>query len=250
MTPHPIPRARKTADWPEKKNLILKALLFFAVLLLGGCASAPRHVLQSARLAVAHADYYGAEKLASEEFRQARDSLRRGEELLRHGDYQGAQLVLSQAELLANQSRAKAEMRKIALAEAQKNPTPPEPLPPPKIPVKTTPLPQPASKPKPAVEPPPSPPPSHVTVEANQTLWMIAARKDIYDDPLLWPLLYQGNRDQIKDPRQIFPGQILNVPREVSAGEREEAREKARNSDIFPETLWRSPKEKPRDGQD
>jgi hypothetical protein len=51
---------------------------------------------------------------------------------------------------------------------------------------------------------------------------------------MLWPLLYQANRDQIKDPRQIFPGQTLSVRRDMTEKELEEARQKARESDIFP----------------
>jgi hypothetical protein len=51
---------------------------------------------------------------------------------------------------------------------------------------------------------------------------------------LLWPLLYQANRDQIKDPRQIFPGQTLSIRRDMTEQELEEARQKARESDIFP----------------
>ncbi|MBE0597892.1 MAG: LysM peptidoglycan-binding domain-containing protein, partial [Desulfuromonadales bacterium] len=79
-------------------------------------------------------------------------------------------------------------------------------------------------------------------VGADETLWAISARREVYGDPLLWPLLYQANRDQIKDPRQIYPGQVLSIPRDTSSREREEAREKARRSDIFPvETLQSSP---------
>lgn len=71
----------------------------------------------------------------------------------------------------------------------------------------------------------------------GETLWTIAARKDIYFDSFLWPLIYQANRDQIKDPRQIYPGQVLSIPRDTSETEKEEAREKARKSDVFPVQL-------------
>jgi nucleoid-associated protein YgaU len=49
-----------------------------------------------------------------------------------------------------------------------------------------------------------------------------------------WPLLYQANRDQIKDPRQIFPGQSLSIRRDMTETELEDARQRARESDIFP----------------
>jgi len=69
-----------------------------------------------------------------------------------------------------------------------------------------------------------SKPRTNYTVSDGELLWGIAKRPDVYGDPSLWPLLYQANRDQIKDPRKIYTGQILIVPRNVS----EEAQEKAR----------------------
>jgi nucleoid-associated protein YgaU len=71
------------------------------------------------------------------------------------------------------------------------------------------------------------------TVGEGELLWSIAKRPDIYGDPLLWPLLYQANRDQIKDPRKIYAGQTLTIPRTISEEEREKARNLAKKSDIF-----------------
>jgi nucleoid-associated protein YgaU len=71
-------------------------------------------------------------------------------------------------------------------------------------------------------------------VGEGETLWTISAQPQVYDEGLLWPLLYQANRDQIKDPRQIFPGQSLSVRRDMTEQELAEARQKARESDIFP----------------
>lgn len=71
------------------------------------------------------------------------------------------------------------------------------------------------------------------TVSDGELLWSIAKRPDIYGDPLLWPLIYQANRDQIKDPRKIYAGQILSIPRNTSESEREEARNRAKKSNIF-----------------
>ena len=31
-------------------------------------------------------------------------------------------------------------------------------------------------------------------------------------DPALWPVLYRANRDRIKDPRRIYPGQRISIP--------------------------------------
>lgn len=41
-------------------------------------------------------------------------------------------------------------------------------------------------------------------------LWKIAM--NLYKDARLWPLIYMANRDQIKDPDLIFPGQRLLIP--------------------------------------
>ena len=71
------------------------------------------------------------------------------------------------------------------------------------------------------------------TVSDGELLWAIAKRPDVYGDPLLWPLLYQANRDQIKDPRKIYAGQILIIPRNVSEEEQEKARILAKKSDFF-----------------
>lgn len=104
---------------------------------------------------------------------------------------------------------------------------------------------EPVVLPPPRVKPKPAPLPllSSYTVASGDTLWSVAARPDIYGDPLLWPLLYQANRDQIKDPRTIFSGQQLAIPHNHTEGEREEARSKARKSDVFPaDQLLRPPR--------
>ena len=43
-------------------------------------------------------------------------------------------------------------------------------------------------------------------------LWNISKKPDIYDNAWLWPRIWQGNRDQIKDPDVIHPGQKLTIP--------------------------------------
>ena len=69
-------------------------------------------------------------------------------------------------------------------------------------------------------------PPSH-TVRRGETLPQIAARTEIYNDSSLWPLIYRANRDQIRDPKQLWPGQVLTIPRHFN---REEAIEAKRYS--------------------
>jgi nucleoid-associated protein YgaU len=62
------------------------------------------------------------------------------------------------------------------------------------------------------------------TVRRGETLPQIAARSEIYDDSSLWPLIYRANRDQIRDPRQLWPGQVLKIPRHFTRDEALEAK--------------------------
>jgi len=64
-------------------------------------------------------------------------------------------------------------------------------------------------------------------VKKNETLPSIAARHDIYNDSFMWPLIYKANRDQIKDPKAVYVGQNLKVPRDMSTEEIIEARREA-----------------------
>jgi len=43
-------------------------------------------------------------------------------------------------------------------------------------------------------------------------LWNIAGREQIYNDPLMWPKIWQANTDKIRNPDLIYPGQVLNIP--------------------------------------
>ena len=57
------------------------------------------------------------------------------------------------------------------------------------------------------------------TVRRGETLPQIAARSEIYNDSSLWPIIYRANRDQIRDPKQLWPGQVLKIPRHFSRDE-------------------------------
>ncbi len=48
--------------------------------------------------------------------------------------------------------------------------------------------------------------------ENRDCLWNIAGKIDIYADPFMWPKIWQGNTDQIRNPDIIHPGQILKIP--------------------------------------
>jgi LysM repeat protein len=76
-----------------------------------------------------------------------------------------------------------------------------------------------ASDPAPAVgpitypPPPPAPPPAPArtyTVVSGDCLWNIAIR--YYGNGALWPRIFDANRDKIKDPHWIYPGQVFTIP--------------------------------------
>jgi len=47
---------------------------------------------------------------------------------------------------------------------------------------------------------------------SRDCLWNIAGRPEILGDPNQWPKIWQANRDEIRNPDIIFPGQILELP--------------------------------------
>ena len=49
--------------------------------------------------------------------------------------------------------------------------------------------------------------------ERRDCLWRIAENVEVYGDAFKWPSIYSANKDQIKDPDLIFPGQVFQIPR-------------------------------------
>jgi nucleoid-associated protein YgaU len=186
-----------------------------------------------ARAAVHDANLAGADKMAVEEFHEAGLALKKGEALLKEGDQEAAIVTLDVAITKAHQAEVTAYIRTLNLAEnrirqleSQKNTL-----------LKAW---------RAAIadheasidftneeESQPNNIPTSYTVTEGENLFAIASRKKIYGDPLLWPLIYKANRDQIKNPQQIYPGQRLTIPRGVTDLEMEEARNTARESTIF-----------------
>ena len=218
--------------------------ILLTTVLLWGCASPPRQELLTARTALARAQAAEAQVLAADEYQTASNALQDGEVAIRRKKYKLAREILPLAEshaqkalIKARQEQVKREQQKsrerkarllreaeeaARQAAAQQSTI----SPPRKKKVVTT---QPVVKPAPVR-------PKTYRVLGGETLWTIAARRDIYADALLWPLIYQANRDQIKDPRQIYPKQTLTIPRQVSEEDRQDARQRARESKIFPIT--------------
>jgi nucleoid-associated protein YgaU len=64
----------------------------------------------------------------------------------------------------------------------------------------------------PAVDPAPQPASGTitVTVQPGFTLWAIA--KENFGSGVMYVQVFDANRDKIKDPDLIYPGQVLSVP--------------------------------------
>jgi len=49
-----------------------------------------------------------------------------------------------------------------------------------------------------------------VVVQARRNLWRLA--RQAYGTGMRYTVIYQANREQIRDPRLIYPGQAFEVP--------------------------------------
>lgn len=50
------------------------------------------------------------------------------------------------------------------------------------------------------------------TVIRGDSLWRIAGRQEVYNNPWEWPLIYKANSDKINDADLIFPDQQFTMP--------------------------------------
>ena len=68
----------------------------------------------------------------------------------------------------------------------------------------------------PAPQPAPAQPPQskaadrEYTIKSGDSLSKIA--KQVYGDASAWQKIYNANKDQIKNPDMIFPGQKIKIP--------------------------------------
>ena len=227
---------------------ILLTIILFSV---AACAKPPHFELETAEQVIEQARSIEAAEYAPTEFRAASEAFEDGKAMMQKKEYGSARETLTLAleharravvvtqeararetadelakrEAAAEEIRKEAERKRLAAEKARKaaiqatkeKPRQPE-----------------EKKPEPRPEPAPAKEILTYEVGEGETLWTISALPAVYNDAHLWPLLYQANRDQIKDPRQIFPGQVLNIRRDLTKQEIEEAKQKAEESDIFP----------------
>lgn len=229
---------------------MLRSLILITITaLLSSCAKPPHLELDATEYMVGRAYAMQAEEFAPTEYQAAKAALSDARKAIQETDYSDARDSLEfslqharRAVVLAEEGqtrRAEEETqraleeekaRQMALKAQAEKPVTKTITPPP--------APKPAAKPKPKITPA-----SNYNVGEGENLWTISAKPQVYNEGLLWPLLYQANRDQIKDPRQIFPGQTLGIRRDMTQEELEEARQRARESDIFPLSEATPPKQ-------
>ncbi len=246
----------------KRKQMV--ARLFLIVLLLSfpaGCARPPVAKLDNARNVVDHAYASGAARYAPGEYQLASSALLAAEQQVRNGDYRKAERTLElvrryasealditlqyKKQLAREQQRQAEEKRSEELRKERERELELElqrqaelkKLEEEKQAQAKSAAVKPAVKPATAKKPPDKPvkpkPVNEVEVRAGENLAQIAARPEVYADALLWPLIYKANRDQIKDPQEIFAGQVFVVPRDKSRDDIEQAREEARTLNLF-----------------
>lgn len=231
-----------------KSEQLIKDLLLAAVglVLLAACAKPPVAELTETRHIVAHAYASGASQLAPEAYTLADKALRSAEEQVEQKRYKEAVKSLALARnysskaleltmqrkqqlekerqkqqeeerrLAEKRRKAKLEQKQRQQEEEHKKAEVKKPVPPP-------------------VEKVPSQPKlvSEIEVGPTDNLMLIAAKPEVYNDGMLWPLIYKANRDQIKNPKEIFPGQKLVIPRDKTSEEIDAARQEAVELDLF-----------------
>lgn len=95
--------------------------------------------------------------------------------------------------------------------------TGPEPAPEPASTTAETAAPEAPAAPQadPTATAPKAPAPITVTVQPGFTLWGIAQER--YGDGVLYVQVFEANKDKIKDPNLIYPGQVFSVPDSATA---------------------------------
>lgn len=221
------------------KQKILAVTIILLALVLAGCAQHALPELDIAEQALIDAYRSGASRTAGDQYRQAQQSFNQGKKLAENGERKQAGATLLDAIRQAHDAEVAAYLYQLESTEQQLDSAEEyilrleeqrnvyfEALS--KIYDK-----QKLSEIKVSGSRNAYKPSSSYRVRSGENLFAIAARRKVYGDALLWPLIYKANRDQIKDPQQIYPGQILTIPRDISEAEKEEARTTARESKIF-----------------
>jgi LysM repeat protein len=194
---------KKLRRWRMKMKTLVWAILacFTMGLFLISC-NKPTDELDRAEKALQAARDAGALENAADQYASAEDKLNEGKNLMDKRSYSEARDALIEAAQLAELAR-QASLESQGLEAVTTAPTPVVPR-----------------VERPALSS------SHVVVK-GECLWWISEYKQVYNDPFQWPLIYQANRDQIKDPDLIYPDQVFRVPKDTTLNEIKKARKSA-----------------------
>jgi nucleoid-associated protein YgaU len=79
----------------------------------------------------------------------------------------------------------------------------------------------------------PTPVVQKYTVKSGDTLWAISNQVGIYSDSFQWPEIFKTDRDQIQDPDEITPGQVLTITQGLSEQQVTQVRKLASETPAF-----------------
>jgi nucleoid-associated protein YgaU len=54
--------------------------------------------------------------------------------------------------------------------------------------------------------------PKKLVIQPGNSLWKLS--REVYGKGRMYTIIYEANRDQLKNPNKIFPGQILTAPKQ------------------------------------
>ena len=162
--------------------------------------------IASAKAAIADAETAEAAKYASATLQRSKDALAEAENLMGQPcDYYKALEAANKASDLADQAKKEAEdeIARIKAEEERKRLEAEKAL---------------QAK------------PVSYTVIKGDCLWKISAKKDMYDNPFMWPLIWDANRGLIKDhPDLIYPNWVFKINRDFTDADAKKAEKTARN---------------------
>lgn len=80
--------------------------------------------------------------------------------------------------------------------------------------------------------------------ERRDCLWRISEYNYIYNNPWKWPIIYKANKEQIKNPDLIYPGQIFDIPGLDEQGNPILAPDSTKEGTSQPDTIKKAPAKK------
>lgn len=170
------------------RNLYLSIGLSFMML---GCASEPTEEINQAEAALSEAQRAETSRWAPEATQKAEQKMDEAKRLVEQGDYSEAVPVLAEAASLAEAATKEAVDAKRKAEEEQKR----------------------AEEERRRVEAELAAQRASHSIVKGECLWRIAGSEDVYGDPFQWTRIYNANKDQIRDPDLIYPGQVFRIPR-------------------------------------